>query len=137
MAEPSSSAAGGFLAWKALGGMAAVAGLAAALAAVVVMCAKRPRDGAEWTVGIISTVVSSLSLGAYAVLKMGMLDNLPTEPVPLLMAVMSMGGVMFASGLPGWALVRATFTWLSKNDGKDIAELAQEARADAAKTLSP
>lgn len=137
MAEPSSSAAGGVIAWKAIGGLAGIAGLAAALSAVVAMCMMTPRSAKEWAVGLISTVVTSLAGGAFAVLKLGLLENLPTDPVHLLPVIASAGGVMFACGLPGWALVRAIFTWLSKNDGKDIAELAQAARADGAKIIAP
>jgi hypothetical protein len=130
MADPTSSAAGGVIAWKALGGLAAAAGLAAALAAVVSMCMMTPRSKREWAVGLISTIVASLGGGALAVLKLGVLPAvLPVnDPLQMLMLISGVGGLMFACGLPGWAIVRAVFTLLAKREGKDIGELVQDAR---------
>ena len=42
------------------------------LAAIVVMLIKRPRTAGEWAVALISTVMSSLALGSWAVVWLGM-----------------------------------------------------------------
>lgn len=137
MAEPASSAAGGVVLWKALGGLAAVASLGAALASIVAMCMMTPRSPKEWAVGIISSVMSSLGGGAFVIIRLGMAQNLPTDDVGLFVALVAMLGLVFACGLPGWALVRAVFTWLDKRSGLDIGELAKAARADAVKIIAP
>jgi hypothetical protein len=68
MPEPTtSSMAGAVAAFKALGGTAAAVASGATLAAVVVMIMTPPRDKREWTVGLISTVVSSIGGGAVTV----------------------------------------------------------------------
>lgn len=137
MAEPTSSAAGGFVLWKAFGGLAALAGIGAFLAAVVSMCMMTPRSPKEWAVGLVSTAVCSVCGGAYAILRLGLHQALPNDPASLYLAMVSAIGIVFACGLPGWAIVRAVFTWLDKNKDKDIGELAAAARADAVKVVSP
>ena len=68
MPEPTSSGvAGAAAAYKAFGGTAAAAASGATLAAVVVMLMTPPRDKREWTVGLISTVVSSICGGAITI----------------------------------------------------------------------
>ncbi len=63
MPEPTSSGvAGAAAAYKAFGGTAAAAASGATRAAVVVMLMTPPRDKREWTVGLISTVVSSIEV---------------------------------------------------------------------------
>ena len=37
-------------------------------------------------------------------------------------------GIVFACGLPAWALVRALFTYLERRKDKDLSELAAELR---------
>ena len=37
-------------------------------------------------------------------------------------------GIVFACGLPGWAIVRWVFTWMERRRDKDIAEIAGEVR---------
>lgn len=129
MAEPASSAAGGgILLWKTIGGVAIFAAIAAFFAAIVSMCMMTPRTPKEWAVGLISTVASSLGLGALAVLKMGLLENLPSDPTSVYVTLVAIAGIAFACGLPGWAFVRAIFTWLAKRDGKDIGELVADAK---------
>ena len=127
MAEPASSsaagAAAGAAAWKAAGGMAGIAGGAAGLASVVVMLMMRPRSPKEWAVGLICTVVSSVTGGA-AVVQYLELHAWADGYVGLV----ALGGLMFACGLPGWALVRAVFSAIEKRRDADIFDLADEAR---------
>lgn len=136
--EPSSSSVAGVIAWKALGGLAAVIGVMVALAAAVAMCMMTPRSPKEWAVGLISTIAASLGGGALVVLKMGLLPAvLPTEPLQLFMLVSGVGGIMFACGLPGWAVVRWTFTWIEKRHGKDLLEVAADLRESGSKIILP
>jgi hypothetical protein len=121
----------GMVLWKAVGGLAIAAGLAAFLAAIVAMCMMTPRSPREWAVGLISTVMSSLGGGAYVVLKMGLLDALPTDPARLYMALIAIAGVIFACGLPGWAIVRWTFTFIERRNDKDLLQIAGELREAA------
>lgn len=137
MAEPTTSAAGGFVLWKAFGGLAALAGIGAFLAAVVSMCMMTPRSPKEWAVGLVSTAVCSVCGGAYAILKLGLHQGLPNDPTSLYLAMVSAIGIVFACGLPGWAVVRGIFTWLEKHKDSDIGEMARDARADAIKVVTP
>lgn len=130
MTEPTSSAGGALLGWKAVGGAAGVAAGGAGLAAIVVMLMTPPRSPQEWAVGLISTVLGSICGGA-AVIMHFELQHWMTSPIGLVAAL----GLVFACGLPGWALVRAVFTWLIKRQGKDIGEMVRDARADVRDAL--
>jgi hypothetical protein len=132
MPEPTTSGAAGAAAgWKLIGGAAGGAAIATAMAAAVVMCMTPPRTHREWAVGIISTVMSSLCGGAFVIIKLGLLTNLPNDALSLYVLVAQMIGVVFACGLPGWAIVRWSFNWMSKREGKDLGEVARDAAADA------
>jgi hypothetical protein len=137
MAEPSSSAAGGFVVWKAVGGLAGFAAVGAALSAVVSMCMMTPRSPREWAVGLISTVISSLAGGAYAILKLGLHERLPSDPTVLYLSLVAGLGIVFACGLPGWAIVRMLFTFLEKRKNSDLLDVANEVRAAAGKAIAP
>src|SRR3546814_511085 len=103
--EPTSSTTGaGFVAWKAIGGLAGMGAIGAGLAAIVVMCVMRPRTAAEWAVGLISTVVGSIAGGA-AFITYFEIQHWANHPLGLV----AMLGIVFACGLPAWALVRWTF----------------------------
>lgn len=122
MAEPSSSAAGGFAAYK----LAVAFGLPAGLAAIVVMLWVQPQSKREWAMALISTVVSSICGGAAVVQHYGLAswgDNY--------VGLVAIAGVIFACGLPGWVIVRAAFAWAEKRKGKDLAELIADAKGGA------
>lgn len=123
MSEPSSSAAGGLLAWKAVGGAAGFAAGGAGLAAVIVMLMTPPRSPREWTVGLISTVLGSVCGGAAMVQYFG-LQTWMTGYVGLV----ALMGLAFACGLPAWAIVRWSFTWMMRREGKDLGEVIEDAR---------
>lgn len=127
MSEPASSAAGGFIAWKAVGGAAGFAAGGAGLATIIVMLMTPPRSPREWAVGLISTVLGSICGGA-AVVQYFALHNWLNSYVGL-MATM---GLAFACGLPSWAIVRWTFTWIIRRQGQDLGEVI----ADGKKALS-
>lgn len=129
MSEPiSGSAAAGAAAFKAFGGPAAVAAGASGLAALVVMMMMMmmmmtPRSPREWAVGLISTVVSSVAGGAAVVQKLG-LQAWTHDYIGLV----ALFGVVFACGLPGWAVVRWLFNFIEKRRDKDLAEVAEDVR---------
>lgn len=119
MPEPSSSAAaGGFAAYK----LAIALGLPAGLAAIVVMLWIQPKSPREWAMALISTFVSSVCGGA-AVVQHYNLQAWADSYTGLV----AMAGLVFACGLPGWVIVRAGFAWFEKRQGKDLAELMQDA----------
>lgn len=123
MPEPTtSSAAGGFAAYK----LAVALGLPAGLAAIVVMLWIQPKSPREWAMALICTVVSSICGGAALVQHLGMQDWANTT-----IGLLGLGGLIFACGLPGWVLVRAGFAWVEKRKGKDLAELVHDVREAA------
>jgi hypothetical protein len=130
MAEPTSSGAAagaaGIAGWNTIGGLAGVVAGSAGLAAIVVMLMTPARSPREWAVGLISTVVSSIAGGAWVIEWLGMHRWLDGG----VLGLMSIGGLMFFCGLPGWALVRAAFTWLERRKHKDLGELGRDAAAD-------
>lgn len=119
MAEPSSSGAAGFAAYK----LAVAIGLPAGLAAIVVMLWVQPKSPREWAMALISTVVSSVCGGAAVVQHYGL-----TSWGDSYNGLVALAGIIFACGLPGWVIVRAVFAWLEKRKGKDIAELLNDAK---------
>lgn len=124
MPEPASSGvAGAAAAYKALGGTALAAASGATLAAVVVMLMTPPRNKREWAVGLISTVVSSIGGGAFTV-EYFQLHHWAFSTVGLC----AMGGLIFACGLPGWAVVRWIFNFIDKNRDASIDQVAQDVK---------
>ncbi|HEY9836888.1 MAG TPA: hypothetical protein V6D27_08315 [Vampirovibrionales bacterium] len=102
-----------------------IAGLSAAaiLAAIVVMAITPPKTFSEFLVGLISTVMASLTGGAALVRYMD-LTELVNDPFGLA----TIGGIMFICGLPGWLLVRAFFLWAQRRRHMDLAELLKDAK---------
>lgn len=131
MSEPISGAAASVAGLKALGGLAAGGGIAAGLASVVVMSMTHPKDAREWRVALISTVVSSIGGGCALIRYLGV-QHWASDTLGLI----GLGAVMFACGLPGWALVRALFLYIDKRKNMDLLEMGQEA-GKAAKELLP
>jgi hypothetical protein len=122
MAEPTTSTAAGAAAgWKLIGGAAGAYGLGAALATIVVMCMTPPRSKREWAVGLISTVVLSIGGGAAVIERLGLQGWMTTFNG--LLAVL---GLVFACGLPAWAVVRWSFTWMERRRDKDLGEVVDE-----------
>jgi hypothetical protein len=123
MTEPVSSTAAGVAGWKLIGGAAGAYGIGAALAAVVVLCMTPPRSPREWTVGLISTVIGSIAGGAFVIEHYQLQAFMHTFT-----GLLSVLGIAFACGLPAWAIVRAVFTYIHKQEGKDIIEMAADAK---------
>jgi hypothetical protein len=120
--EPTSSGtAAGIAGWKLIGGLAGLGAFGAALASIVVMCLMTPRSPKEWAVGIISTVMSSIGGGCAAIEYLG-IQHWAHSPFGL-MALMA---IVFACGLPGWAIVRWVFNYIIKNQGATITDVAND-----------
>lgn len=125
MSEPITSTAMSVGGWKLIGGLAGIAAIGAGLASLVVMCTMTPRSPKEWAVGLTSTVIGSVCGGAAVVQHFELHDW--TRDYIGMMAVL---GIVFACGLPAWAIVRWVFNWIEKRQGKDIGEVIADARHD-------
>lgn len=124
MSEPASgTGAAAFAGWKLIGGLAGLGAIGAGLAALVVMCMTPPRSAKEWTVGLTSTVMGSVAGGSAVVQYLGI--QRWAEDVFGMTALI---GVVFACGLPAWAIVRWTFNFIQKREGKSIDQVAGDLR---------
>lgn len=121
MNEPIAGAAAGIASLKTIGGLAAGSGIGAGLAAFVVMSMTKPVTDKEWRVALASTIAGSIGGGA-ALIKYLHIEGWAAD----LFGLAGLGGVMFACGLPAWALVRALFAYLNKRKDADLLEIAQE-----------
>lgn len=118
-------------------GTAGIGLVAAVLAMAVVFMARMPRSPKEWVIGLISTVVSSLSLGAAVVVKFGLLDwARKPDQFEAWVGMVAIGGVVFSCGLVGWAIVRWSFNWIDAREGKQIDEVIQDAKQSFTPTMS-
>jgi hypothetical protein len=116
--EPVSTS--GFAAFLKFYGATIMVTLAIALVATVVIMMRLPRSPQEWG-GLICTVVSSLTGGAFIIVKWGL-----HEWVTDIWGMIALGGFFFVCGLPGWAVVRWTFNFINKQEGKTIIEVVKE-----------
>ncbi|MEG0653124.1 MAG: hypothetical protein RR479_13010 [Acinetobacter sp.] len=117
--EPVSTS--GFAAFLKFYGAAIMVTLAIALGEAVVIMMRLPRSPKEWAVGLICTVVSSLTGGAFIIVKWGL-----HEWVTDIWGMIALGGFFFVCGLPGGAVVRRTFNFINKQEGKTIIEVVKE-----------
>ena len=122
MSEPISGAAASAAGIKALGGLAASTGIGAGVAAFIVMSMTKPATDREWRVALASTFAGSIGGGA-ALIKYLSIERWASD----LFGLIGLGGIMFACGLPAWAIVRAFFLYLDKRKNMDLLELGQEA----------
>jgi hypothetical protein len=122
--EPgTASTAAGVAGWKLIGGLAGLGAIGAGLAALVVMCMTRPTTDREWVVAVVSTFMSSLGGCAWVVVYFN-LQHLAGD----IFGLVALGGLFFACGLPGWALIRWIFNYIIQNQGATIAEIVADAR---------
>lgn len=119
MEPTSTSTAGGYAAYK----LALAFGVPAAIAALVVMLLSWPATKREGFSALVCTVTSSLCGGA-ALIQHLELNHWAENTIGLI----GMAGMIFAAGLPGWALVRAAFAYMERRKSKDLAELFNEAK---------
>ena len=120
MAEPTSSGAAGFAAYK----LALAYGVPAGLAGVLVMLLTHPKTRREWVASLLSTISASIYGGAVAIQYFGLQAWLDNERGALLV-----GGIYLLCGLPAWVVVRAFYAWTEKRRNKDLQELARDVAA--------
>lgn len=121
MSEPTSTGVASLVGWKAIGGLAGLGAIGAGLASIVVMCLMTPRNPKEWAVGLICTVLGSVSGGSFVIQFFG-LQHWAETPFGLV----AMIGLVFACGLPAWAIVRWVFHYIIRRQESDIAAIAAE-----------
>lgn len=103
-------------------------GIGAGLCTFVVMCMTEPtKTRREWLACFTSTVVCSFAGGAYIIVKYKLFQFTPTSTdAEMLLHMFGIIGIVFASGLPAWLIVRSFFMYQQKNKDKTIVELAQD-----------
>lgn len=89
-----------------------------ALSYLVVIMSRMPRTREEWVVSLITTIVGSIAGGAFIIIRFG-LQQYANDWFGLCV----LGGIIFASGLPFWAIARWTFTYINKQENADITEV--------------
>lgn len=109
---------------------ALVAGTGLTLAAIVVMSMTMPKNKGEFFVALISTVVSSLSGGAWVIQHFDLLSKvaLATTEAELWICLAKLGGVFFVAGLPGWVVVRSAFVFTEARKSKGIDVLIRDTK---------
>ena len=109
---------------------AIAAGGGLAMGAIVVMSLTMPSRKIDFFAALISTVISSLCGGAYAVQYFDLLTGVLLAPTTahLYLALAQVGGVFFVCGLPGWVLVRSIFVFTEARKNKGIDVLMADAR---------
>ena len=123
MSEPISSTAAGVAGWKIIGGLAGMGAIGAGLAAFVVMSMTKPKSDQEWRVALVSTLVGSIGGGACLVRYLGIQHW--AEDIFGMVAILAL---VFACGLPAWALVRALFKYLDKHKDADLAAIVKDVK---------
>jgi hypothetical protein len=123
MSDPISSSVATAAGWKLIGGLAGIGALGAGLSAVVVMCVTPPRSPREWIVGLVSTVLGSIGGGSAVIQHYG-LQSWAYEPTGLV----AMLGLVFACGLPGWAVVRWLFNFIEGHKGQGLDDVVADVR---------
>ncbi len=123
MSEPISGTAAGVAGWKIIGGLAGMGAIGAGLAAFVVMAMTRPTDEKEWRVALACTFVGSIGGGAALIKYLG-IEQWSHDVIGLI----GQGALMFACGLPAWAIVRALFKYLEKRKDADLADIVRDVK---------
>jgi len=112
-------AAGSKIAGTAVGGKALAAmGGGITLATIVVMVMTDFKNRKEIFIALLSTVMSSIMLGSYAVLYFGWQHYAHD-----FFGMCFLAGVLFTCGLPGWVFIRAFFVFSRKVSGLPLDRL--------------
>lgn len=122
MTEPVSTSTGIAVLVK-LYGILFILSVAAFLAWLVVIMTRMPRTRSEWVVSLITTLIGSLTGGAFIVQKFS-LHIWAENPY----GAVALGGVFFIAGLPVWAIIRWVFNYVNDREGMDIIEVIKEAK---------
>lgn len=119
MAEPVSST-GITVALKVYGSVFILA-VAALLAYLVVIMTRMPRSREEWVVSLITTVVGSIAGGSFIVQYFQLHFYVYNW-----FGALALSGIVFASGLPFWAITRWLFNYVNKNEESNLFEIIKE-----------
>jgi hypothetical protein len=119
MAEPISSTATGI--GIKFYGFTTLLLVAALLSWLLVVMTRMPRSRREWAVSLISTLIGSISGGAY-VIHSYQLHSWGES----LYGALALCGVIFICGLPVWAIIRWVFNYINKHEDSDIFEIADD-----------
>ena len=95
----------------------------ALLAWLVVVMTRLPRTKQEWVVSLITTVLGSITGGAFIIQKYNLhawTDNH--------FGALAIGGVFFITGLPVWAITRWLFNYINDREGANIFQIVHEIR---------
>jgi hypothetical protein len=136
------SAAGGAILWKALSGLCGLA-LGVSILGFLVMWPKSMKEAA---IRVAATMAGSALIGPFLVA--GVYSKWPevfasgvhlatTFGLEPWMGFFMIGAPILAlAGLPFWWILGAVVLWFQKRAGKDIGEMAADARADAGRVVS-
>jgi len=134
LAEPTSTGAGGFVLWKAIGGLLGIGVIASGLGFLVLL-PKTPREAA---LRAIATMAGSALLGplfvaaAYSrypeVFAAGATVAQTMGMESWLGLFMVAAPLLAMAGLPFWWILGAGVLWLEKRKAKDLGELVADAR---------
>lgn len=142
MTEPTStSAAGGIALWKLGAAILGIGIVTSALGFLVLM----PRTPKEAAVRVVATMIGSALFGPLIVF--GAYTQMPWIFAGATAIAAAIGmepwiGTLAASapllamgGLPCWWIIGAALLWLERRRGRDLGELAADARADIGKAV--
>jgi len=117
MAEPTTSSAAGFAAYK----LGIAYGLPSIFISVMVMVMTKPRSNGEWTVALLSTMIGSVCGGAFAVMHFSLRSWVDSYE-----GLVALFGLVVLCGTPWWVLVRAFFRYFENRREHDIGQLASD-----------
>lgn len=118
MTEPLTTAAGSAVLYK-----ASAFGMGAVFAAIVVMSMTPPRSRRELLVALICTVTASLSGGSFVVHKFELVALMSD-----MFGMLSVFGLVFVCGLPGWIIVRWWFAFADDNKDENLLDVINKVR---------
>ncbi|CAE6906504.1 conserved membrane protein of unknown function [Pseudomonas marincola] len=117
MTEPASTAFGGIALYK----LGLLSAFSAVLVTIVVMAMTLPKTVREFVAAMISTVVSSLGIGAF-VIRWFDLQHWANDDIGLV----ALAAVIFVCGLPAWVLVRALFVYAELRKSMSLIDMISE-----------
>ncbi|SPL71733.1 hypothetical protein [Acinetobacter stercoris] len=88
---------------------------------IVLMMIQTPRTPKEWAIGIITTIVFSLGLGATAIRYFEL-----THWITDWFGIVGLAFIIFMCGLPGWFIVRLIFNFMLKRKNSNVLDVIKE-----------
>lgn len=122
MSEPVSGSGAGFAIGKAFGlPLLLIVGFVFVWLTVVMT--RPPRSSREWVVSLLCTLAGSFGVGGFVIAKYNLHVIADTW-----LGGMGLAGIIFACGLPAWAIVRFVFTEIDMREqqGQGIVQVIKE-----------